>query len=290
MDTYIGIKGSVHYKLFDESGNIKLDRTIPNTIVDVGKTFITQRTFLWPGNLSFPAKMTYMAIGTSNVATSTEITKLNGDISSSSNWTTQAINFSTSTPPTAFTGSTGMKITDITVSKETFDIDPLYEPYLHTGAAVLYTRLDGYASNGDVNNTGQFSDRVYVGRVNEDEKWAFFASREDAYLGATSLRLDLTALATAADQYIKKIEWPYVVKASDLSAINSDLVFKSSFTNPDTTTYAIKEAGVFNEQYNPPTVNGTMLCRTVFPAVNVEQNNRLDIEWTLSFADSDTSS
>jgi hypothetical protein len=61
-------------------------------------------------------------------------------------------------------------------------------------------------------------------------------------------------------------------------ANNESIIYTTTF-DPGEGTGAITEAGIFNAS-----TAGTMLCRTVFPVVNKQAGDTLQIAWTLTLS------
>lgn len=61
-------------------------------------------------------------------------------------------------------------------------------------------------------------------------------------------------------------------------ANNESIVYTTTF-DPGEATGAVTEAGIFNAS-----TSGTMLCRTVFPVVNKQSGDTLQITWTVTLS------
>jgi hypothetical protein len=59
---------------------------------------------------------------------------------------------------------------------------------------------------------------------------------------------------------------------------NESIVYATTF-DPGEATGAVTEAGIFNAS-----TSGTMLCRTVFPVVNKQAGDTLQITWTVTLS------
>lgn len=66
-----------------------------------------------------------------------------------------------------------------------------------------------------------------------------------------------------------------VTLSSSVASANS-VTYRATFTS-GTGTGAISEAGIFNAS-----TGGTMLCRTVFPVVNKQAGDSIEITWTVT--------
>ncbi len=74
LSDMIKATGKLQIIVFDESGKIKQEINVPNTIVNVGKNFIVSRM-----NLNPPAAMSHMAIGGNDISTSVLMTSLTNE-------------------------------------------------------------------------------------------------------------------------------------------------------------------------------------------------------------------
>jgi hypothetical protein len=59
---------------------------------------------------------------------------------------------------------------------------------------------------------------------------------------------------------------------------NESIIYTTTF-DPGEATGAVTEAGIFNAS-----TSGTMLCRTVFPVVNKQSGDTLQITWTVTLS------
>ncbi len=66
--------------------------------------------------------------------------------------------------------------------------------------------------------------------------------------------------------------------ATQSGGSNESIVYATTF-NPGEATGAVTEAGIFNAS-----TSGTMLCRTVFPVVNKQAGDTLQITWTVTLS------
>lgn len=66
--------------------------------------------------------------------------------------------------------------------------------------------------------------------------------------------------------------------ATQSGANNESIVYVTTF-DPGEATGAVTEAGIFNAS-----TSGTMLCRTVFPVVNKQAGDTLQITWTVTLS------
>ena len=66
--------------------------------------------------------------------------------------------------------------------------------------------------------------------------------------------------------------------ATQSGSNNESIVFTTVF-EPGEATGAITEAGIFNAA-----TSGTMLCRTVFPVVNKQSGDTLQVTWTVTLS------
>lgn len=66
--------------------------------------------------------------------------------------------------------------------------------------------------------------------------------------------------------------------ATRSGANNESIVYVTTF-DPGEATGAVTEAGIFNAS-----TSGTMLCRTVFPVVNKQAGDTLQITWTVTLS------
>ena len=71
----IKVKGEVNLKIYSPSGELKLNETIPNLVVDAGKTWIAARMI----NVG-ATEMTHIAIGLNNTIASALDTTLSNEI------------------------------------------------------------------------------------------------------------------------------------------------------------------------------------------------------------------
>lgn len=69
-----------------------------------------------------------------------------------------------------------------------------------------------------------------------------------------------------------------IVALTSTTQTNDDVVYVATF-GAGTGTAALTEAGIFNAASS-----GTMLCRTVFSAVNKGANDSLEITWTVTIS------
>ena len=66
--------------------------------------------------------------------------------------------------------------------------------------------------------------------------------------------------------------------ATQSGSNNESIVYVTTF-DPGEATGAVTEAGIFNAS-----TSGTMLCRTVFPVVNKQAGDTLQITWTVTLS------
>lgn len=66
--------------------------------------------------------------------------------------------------------------------------------------------------------------------------------------------------------------------ATQSGGSNESIVYATTF-DPGEATGAVTEAGIFNAS-----TSGTMLCRTVFPVVNKQAGDTLQITWTVTLS------
>lgn len=66
--------------------------------------------------------------------------------------------------------------------------------------------------------------------------------------------------------------------ATQSGSNNESIVFTTVF-EPGEATGAVTEAGIFNAA-----TSGTMLCRTVFPVVNKQSGDTLQVTWTVTLS------
>jgi hypothetical protein len=66
--------------------------------------------------------------------------------------------------------------------------------------------------------------------------------------------------------------------ATQSGGSNESIIYVTTF-NPGEATGAVTEAGIFNASSS-----GTMLCRTVFPVVNKQSGDTLQITWTVTLS------
>lgn len=72
----IQVKGSLVVELFDEKGELKEKREIPNLVVNAGRFYIAQRMI----NLNIPTAMSHMALGGSNTQPAPEDPRLGTEL------------------------------------------------------------------------------------------------------------------------------------------------------------------------------------------------------------------
>ena len=75
LSEMIKVKGQVNFKIYSPVGDLKLDETIPNLVVDSGKTWIASRIC----GISAP-DMTHIAIGLNNTIASALDTTLSNEL------------------------------------------------------------------------------------------------------------------------------------------------------------------------------------------------------------------
>ena len=85
-----------------------------------------------------------------------------------------------------------------------------------------------------------------------------------------------TTAAAAGDTALETQE--AIVSLASTTQTNEDVVYVATF-GAGTGTAALTEAGIFNAASS-----GTMLCRTVFSAVNKGANDSLEITWTVTIS------
>ena len=77
LNETLKITGEVSIKLLDKDGNVIDNRSIPNLVVNVGKTFIAASMLKTTTNT--PTAMTHMAVGTTSTAPAGGDTALGGE-------------------------------------------------------------------------------------------------------------------------------------------------------------------------------------------------------------------
>lgn len=77
LNETLKITGAVSLKLLDKEGNVIDERSIPNLVVNAGKTFIAASMLKTTTNS--PVAMTHMAVGTSGTAPAAGDTALGGE-------------------------------------------------------------------------------------------------------------------------------------------------------------------------------------------------------------------
>lgn len=131
------------------------------------------------------------------------------------------------------------------------------------------------ASDGTVKHEDEYKNLVVTAGLN------FIASRiKDATATVMShMAIGTGNSAAAAGNTALDTEVARVALASTV-VNNNQVVYSATFAaGTPATLSALTEAGIFNANSS-----GTMLCRTVFAAVNKDVNDTMSITWTITLS------
>lgn len=282
----INMWGTVDFKLFNQNGDLLESGFKRNTIVDTGKTLITQRMFLTDDDINYPKAPAFIALGTSNQAGSASMSTLVQPVLVDAISNTSSVSLPYDTVPTLnFTNTTG--------ATSVFGASGITKLGFVHGEEVWFTRASGTDLPGLSSNS---STKYYVAPVLPGATAVqLYTDRTSAYIGGSTGLVTTAGPFTAGQNALRLTSWPYTVPSSNTSvdvigATGVAITYKASITNNTGAIYSIGEAGIFNENPILSPSSSIMLCRTTFGPVTMGLNDVLAITWTINFADSNTSS